>query len=111
MQRDQVQNPSGLRPKGVAVLVRPYEPELAKAKENFGLIIPIGVQEKTVVVENRATVIEIGAMAWHDEKEPRAKVGDVVLITKFAGFIATGKDATLYRLVNDRDIFCVVEES
>ena len=100
-------NPSGLAPAGVAVLVKLYEPERKGAQ----IVIPDAVQGRLAMVDNRATVIAIGPSAWHDEPFPRAKVGDKVLITKFAGFVAKGpKDSELYRLVNDRDIFCVITD-
>ena len=98
-------NQSGLEPRGVAVLIRPYEPE-----RKGGLIeIPESVQGRAAMVDNRAVVVAIGASAWHDEPAPRAKVGEKVLVTKFAGFMAKGpKDGGTYRLVNDRDIFCAI---
>jgi co-chaperonin GroES (HSP10) len=61
------------------------------------------------MVDNRAVVVAVGESAWHDEPQPRAKVGDKVLVTKFAGFMAKGPaDGEMYRLVNDRDIFCAI---
>lgn len=100
-------NKSGLKPLGRAVLIQMYEPDRKK-----GLIeIPELVKEKSTVMENRATVVEVGAEAWRDESVPRAAAGDKVLITKFAGFVTRGTlDGELYRLVNDRDIFCKIEE-
>lgn len=106
----EVVNRSGLRPAGRAVLVQAYEPELDRAKKVTNLIIPETVRERTAILENRARVIAVGAAAWSDESEPRAKVGDLVLVTKFAGFVAPGSDGQAYRLVNDRDIFCVIEQ-
>ena len=98
-------NTSGLEPRGVAVLVKLYEPERKGAQ----IVIPDNVQGKLAMVDNRAIVIAIGPNAWHDEPSPRAKVGEKVLITKFAGFMAKGpEDGELYRLVNDRDIFCAI---
>lgn len=96
-------NKSGLQPFGKAVLVRPYEPEIKR-----GIIeIPDTVKERTAMVETRAVIIAIGPEAWSDEKAPRAKVGDKVFITKYAGFMAKGElDGQTYRIVNDRDIFC-----
>lgn len=105
-----VENPSGLDPRGVAVLIQTYEPE-----RKGGMIeIPDMVQTRAAMLENRAVVIAIGPSAWHDEPAPRAAVGERVLVTKFAGFMAKGpKDGQMYRLVNDRDIFCAItyEES
>jgi co-chaperonin GroES (HSP10) len=95
-------NNSGLKPLGKAVLVEPYEPEIKKGL----IVIPDTVRERTIMVETRCVVIEVGPACWDDEKVPRAKPGDKVLITKFAGVMAQGTlDGKQYRFVNDRDIF------
>ncbi len=102
-----MENKSGLKPKGVAVLVQPYEPEL----KNTSLYIPPKVKTAMGVLENRVTVIEVGPACWADEKEPRAKAGDRVLITKYVGFTATGPaDGQEYRIVSDRDIFAEITD-
>ena|SRR5271168_3331397 len=98
-------NKTGLHPKGVAVLVEPYEPEILSTI----LAIPDSVREGLSVLENRVRVIEVGPFAWSDEPQPRAKPGDVVMITKHAGFVATGADEKLYRMVNARDVFCEID--
>jgi co-chaperonin GroES (HSP10) len=72
-------------------------------------------------VEQRAEVVEVGPACWDDErvrflgiplwKRPRAKPGDHVLVTKFAGHMAKGiKDDRQYRYVNDRDIFARIDD-
>lgn len=100
-----MQNLSGLEPRGVAVLIKTYEPERAGGQ----IVIPDNVQGRMAMVDNRAIVVAIGEGAWHDEPAPRAAVGDRVLVTKFAGFMAKGpRDGEMYRLVNDRDIFCAI---
>lgn len=98
-------NQSGLEPTGVAVLLESYTPE-----RKTGLIeIPDIVQGRQAMIDNRAIVVAVGPSAWHDEPFPRADVGDKVLVTQFAGYIAIGpKDGKRYRLVNDRDIFCKI---
>jgi co-chaperonin GroES (HSP10) len=104
-----VENNSGLEPVGVAVLIKMYEPE----RKDGMIVIPDAVQGKMAQVDVRATVVAVGPGAWEEEKRPRAAPGDRVMVTKFAGFIAKGpKDGQLYRLINDRDIFCkIVEEN
>ncbi len=96
-------NKSGLEPRGRAVLIRAF-----KTKKAGGMIeIPDVVDQSTAMVETRAEVIACGPEAWKDESEPRALPGDKVMVTKFAGFLAKGPaDGQIYRLVNDRDIFC-----
>jgi len=102
------ENLSGLRPKGRAVLVQMIELEELQAST---IHIPDSVRRNSSIMEQRALVIEAGSSAWEDEKEPRAKPGDKVIVTKMAGYVAQGpKDGKLYRLVNDRDIFCQIEE-
>lgn len=73
--------------------------------------LPDAVQGRMAMVDTRAVVIAIGPSAWHDEPQARAKVGEKVLVTAFAGFMAKGpKDGQQYRLVNDRDIFCAITD-
>ena len=105
-----MENLSGLDPRGVAVLIKQYEPERKTAR----IVLPDSVQGRLSMVDIRATVVAVGPSAWHDEPTPRAVVGDRVLVTQFAGMMAKGPaDGQMYRLVNDRDIFCAIthEES
>lgn len=101
-------NKSGLKPLGRAVLVKMVEIEEMKAQL---IQIPDHVKKNSAMMEQRAVVIDIGASCWEDEKEPRAKPGDKVILTRMAGYVARGTDHELYRLVNDRDIFCRIEEA
>lgn len=71
--------------------------------------IPDHVRQQSSIMEQQAEVVAVGACAWEDEKEPRAKPGDKVIITKMAGYVAKGPlDGKLYRLINDREIFCKI---
>lgn len=107
-----VTNNSGIHPAGFAVLLRAYEPEIEKAKSLIH--IPDNVSDKTRMVETRAIVVEIGPAAWFDEPYHRAKVGDIVLISKFSGILVhqscTKDSRSDYRMVNDKDIYAVIEE-
>ena len=99
-----MENTSGLAPLGRAVLVVHYEPE----KKDSLIEIPDFVQDRTLMVEQRAIVVEIGPACWPDEPA-RAQPGDKVLIAKMSGYMATSPvDGKRYRLVNDRDIFCKI---
>ena len=102
-----MKNETGLHPLGLAILIEPYEPE---TKSSI-IALPDTVKQKFAMVEARAIVIEVGPEAWSDEKTPRAKPGDKVLVTKYAGYAAQSpRDGKLYRLVNDRDVFCAIED-
>lgn len=96
-------NKSGLTPLGHAVLVEPYEPQ----KKDSLIVMPETVRERTLMIETRAKIIEVGPRAWYEEGGKRAKPGDHVMISQYAGTMAKGpKDGKTYRVVNDRDIFC-----
>ena len=100
-------NESGLRPLGRAVLVEPREAELKTTM----IELPPSVRDRSILIEQRVAVIAIGPLAWKDEGQPRAIPGDLVMVTKFAGaFVQGPKDGKQYRLVNDLDIFCGIEE-
>lgn len=107
-EKAKLHNHSGLKPKGRAVLVESYEPEVKAGR----IAIPENVAERTQAAEMRAVVLEVGSQAWCDELEPRAEPGDKVLVAKFAGAQVKGtRDGKLYRVVNANDIFLqIVEE-
>lgn len=99
-------NPSGLSPLGRAVLIRHYVPE----QKGMMIQLPDNVKERTLMVEQRAIVIAVGPACWPDEPA-RAAVGDKVLISKMAGYMAKGPaDGEIYQLVNDKDIFARIDE-
>ena len=97
-------NESGLQPLGRAVLVEHYEPE----KKESMIEIPDFVKDRTLMIEQRAIVIECGPACWPDEPA-RAQPGDKVLISKMAGYMTLGpSDGKRYRMINDRDIFAKI---
>ena len=96
-------NNSGLRPVGRAVLVEPKES--AEIKSAI-IAIPDTAKDRLMMAEQQALVIEVGPEAWRDEREPRAKPGDLVMISKYAGMMTVGPlDRKQYRVVNCNDIF------
>jgi co-chaperonin GroES (HSP10) len=67
------------------------------------------VKNSTAVADLRAIVVEVGPAAWADEREPRARVGDKVLVSKHSGVMMIGTlDGKQYRVVNDNDIFAKI---
>lgn len=99
-------NNSGLKPLGRAVLVKPYEPERLSSI----IAVPDEALERMHMIEQRAVVVEVGASCWLDEPAPRAVAGDRVLIARFSGHMAKGRDGEQYRFVNDKDIFAGLTE-
>src|ERR1700676_4207088 len=97
-------NKSGLHPLGRAVLLQSYEPKKGS------IYIPPTISERSLMIETRAIVLEIGPDAWKDETRS-AKVGDKVLIARMSWAIADGPlDGKQYRIVNCNDIFCGLED-
>ena len=102
----EITNTSGLLPVGRAVLVKPYEPE----RMSTIIEVPEYALDRMRTIEQRAIVIAVGPSAWQDEKVPRAKPGDKVLISQYSGHMAVGtSDGQQYRFVNDKDIFAQIE--
>lgn len=99
-------NKSGLRPLGRAVLLEPYEPEYQKTR----IVIPENYRKLGMMLEERGIVVGIGTECWVDEKEPRARIGDKVIVSKWAGTAITGPlDGKLYRMVNADDVYCGID--
>lgn len=97
-------NKSGLEPLAQAVLVEPYEPEFT-VKSSI-IAIPPSARERMTLAEQRAVVVAVGPEAWKDEKGPRAKPGDKVMVSAYAGTMTVGPlDGKQYRVVNARDVF------
>lgn len=102
----QKRNPSGLKPKGRAVLVKPYEVQ----KSTSLIQLPPSVQARQQMIEDRAVVVAIGPACWDDEKEPRAAVGDRVMIARYSGYMVNGpEDGEVYRVINDQDIYVQID--
>lgn len=98
-----MENKSGLHPKGRTLLVKTYgEDTVTKG----GIIIA----EKAREAQQKAIVVEIAKYCWEDESEPRAVVGEHILISKYSGAYVMGpKDKEEYRIVKDIDVFCGIE--
>ena len=99
-------NNSGWHPVGRAVLVMPE----ALVKKDSVIALPQSVTDRTKLMQDRAQVVAVGAAAWMDEPEARAKPGDNVILAAFSGYILLGKDGKEYRAVNERDIFLVEDK-
>lgn len=96
-------NPSGLHPLGRAVLIKPMDPEITKGV----IVIPDSVKEGHKMREIRGQVMEVGPEAWREERQPRAKPGDFVLISQWCGVVLQGvDDGEWYRMVNGDDVYC-----
>lgn len=97
-------NESGIEPRGRAVLLTSTRESLSSV-----IAIPREAEERELKLDTKMLVLEVGPEAWVGEREPRAKAGDVVLVSRFAGHLAVSPvDGKSYRLVNANDIFARV---
>lgn len=101
-----MENTSGYKPLGHAVLVKHYE---SKEQLSSTIVIPDHVKNNHAMMDQRVIIVEAGPEAWLNEQNPRAVPGDKVLISKMAGhIIREANDGQVYRLVRDDDVFCKI---
>jgi co-chaperonin GroES (HSP10) len=95
-------NNSGITPLGTTVLVLP---EQVQRKTDSGIVLATESQaDREQLGQTDGIVVAIASEAYQD----RFKVGDRVIMTKYAGMIRVGNDGIEYRLVNDNEIKAVL---
>ena len=82
--------------------------EGGEKKSKGGLILTDDTAQKSENGSIFARVLDIGPDAWAD-REPYCKVGDRVIIGKYAGFTVSDKDSR-YRILDDLNIMAVISE-
>ncbi len=101
-----MKNECSWEPIGECVLV---EPEEIEEVTKGGIILCSEGKERERVGMTWGTLIAVGDDAWHDSPNPQAKVGDVVMFARFAGWAieeGEGEKKTLHRMMWDKDLFC-----
>ena len=96
-------------PKGHRVLVLPDKKE---EKTAGGIIIAEPIREREELAGIFGTLVAVGPTAWaaFDDGKPWAAVGDKVVFSKYGGIVLEDPETKeLYRLLNDDDIYCVIE--
>lgn|SRR3990167_4857903 len=95
-------NNSGITPVGVSILVLPDQVEEVT---EAGVIVATAIQiDREQMAQTDGEVVAIGEYAYYDEKKARCKVGDRVIMAKYAGMVREGNDGLIYRLLKDDDI-------
>lgn len=97
---------SEIKPVEYKVLIRL---DVLKEKTAGGIIIPDNRLDRDQMAQTEATLEAVGGSAFEDwnEKGPIPKVGDRILVTKYAGE-APGKDEDGLRLCMDKDICAIL---
>lgn len=101
-------NESNLVPAGHRLIVRMDEVE--KQTES-GIVLPEDVTDREEMSGTKATVVALGPSCWADQTVSGqwAKIGDRVMIAKFAGQLWK-KNGIKYRVINDLDVVGVIYE-
>ena len=100
-------NPSGITPLDVKVLVKP---DPVEEKTAGGIILADTTKEKSRYAGTKATLIAVGPNAFREWGEGAGpKIGDRVLYAQYSGARQKGDDGEEYVVMNDEDLICTVE--
>ncbi len=120
-----MKNKSGIYPCGNRVLVRPDDVD---EMTDGGIYIPPSVTDRHQVSACYGVVIALGPDSFKHSTEDVfkdgrliesrikgysgdfAEVGDRIAFAIYAGLLQTGKDGVEYKIINDEDITCKVDE-
>lgn len=93
-------------PKGHRVLIKPI---FIEQKSEGGLILETGVMDKED--SELAEIVKIGSQAWKEvgDGTPWVKVGDRIVIKRYAG-MKMPNCKELLRIINDEDVIALIEE-
>lgn len=103
-------NPSGILPTEYRVLVRP---KTVDEKTKGGIYIPEQAKERDQYAQIEGELVAISPFAftyeddWPEGRKP--KPGDRVFFAKYAGTRVKGKDGVEYAVINDRDVWAVID--
>lgn len=102
-------NPSGINPVDVKVLVKP---DPVEEKTKGGIILADTTKDKTKYAGTEATLISAGPNAfaeWGSGNAPSP--GDRVLFAQYSGARHKGQDGDDYIIMNDQDIISTLREN
>ena len=101
-------NLSGIHPQEYKCLILPDKIE---EKTAGGIIKPQTSRDRDQHAVTTGTLVDFSpiAFSFEDRIYPWPKKGNRVVYQKYAGSEIDGKDKQTYRLINDRDIYAVLE--
>lgn len=125
-----MENPSGIKPYLDRVVVKP---DPIEEETQGGILIPDAVADQHQMAQATGTLIATGPDAFVDSRtfihrvidgelklvemhvegydpEHTPKPGDRVQFAKYGGLVDIGADGEEYRVLNDRDITCGVDD-
>jgi len=102
-------NVTGINPILNRILLKPL---YVVNKTATGIIVSSdGMSEREQLGNTTGEVVAIGPDAFKEEgyTEPPVKVGDKVVIAKYAGLMYIGRDGNKYRMINHDDITGILD--
>lgn len=91
-----------------------FLPDEVKDRTDKGIYLPEQHTEREQHAAVFGTLVAASPLAFTYEDWPQGfdppKPGQRVLIAKYAGTVAKGKDGKEYRVVKDKDVMAVIEE-
>ena len=101
-------NVSGITPILNRVLLKPI---YVVNKSAGGIILATDeMSEREQLGNTTGEVVAIGDLAFKGEYDtPPFKVGDKIIMAKYAGLMYVGKDGLKYRMINDDDITGILD--
>lgn len=106
-----MKNLSGIRPTEFKVLI---EPKAVAEKSAGGIFLPDEKKDRDQHAQSEGTIVAVSPLAFSyaskeawDGQEP--KIGERVSYAKYAGAERKGKDGKDYRIVNDKDIYGILD--
>jgi co-chaperonin GroES (HSP10) len=100
------------KPVGNKIMVQMDKAEVV-SKSGIILAAPGTLEARAEMAQTQGTVIAVGDGAYSDQSSAWVKVGDRVMIAKYAGYLHTeGKDDNIerYRLIHDLDVIAVLNQ-
>ncbi len=90
------------------------EPKSVEAKSAGGIILPDDVKDRKEFAQQEGVIVAASPLAFSYASEEAwdgqaPKVGERVSYAKYAGALIKGKDGKEYRVVNDKDLFAVLD--
>lgn len=102
-----IENRSGIHPKGHRVLVLP---EQVEKRSKGGIVFAEESVRKEEMAQIKGVVIDVGNGCWADQPDQEwCKVGDTIIFGRYAGVFYDGYDGKKYRIIKDLDVVAVLE--
>lgn len=106
-----MKNTSGILPTEFKVVVLP---DAVEEKSKGGIIIPDQKKDQDQFAQQDGVLVAVSPLAFSYASESewgghKPKPGDRVSFARYAGALKKGKDGKDYRIVNDKDLYAVLE--